>query len=442
MEKNSRKILMPFMLAVCIVWLGACGRGGDTAQGGSAPERKISITYWTHENPAFNEVANRLSQNYMKENPGVNIKLEYFPDLTLKVYSSLSAGTCGDIVEFYGSVLRLAKDGTILPVSESIIDKTTIESMFYPATLQNRLWEGKYYGLPEELNIESPGLLVNTGLLREQNVEIPAAWKANNGPATWTELMNLARSLTIFEGETMKQAGLGVIGGEESALFLSYIWQLGGDYRDPDNMTVSFQTSEAKKAAEFILGLIEGPNAVHSALFSGRFDGFKEGSVAMTICAPWYTAVINQDVPGFQYEYYNLPPFVDGSKPYFVAEGGWGQFVAKTAKNPEECWKFIKFLLQDENLVEWSKSTGNLPSGVKLIEHEFYKSGDGHDVIFRAMLMAEYGQDPGAYTLDPFTIVWDIIPRNLQSINTRQVSVDEGLANIQKESVDLINSLK
>jgi ABC-type glycerol-3-phosphate transport system substrate-binding protein len=439
-------------LLVLILILTACGQQSqDTTPTGqsdntSAPaptnQEKVTIRYWTHENPAFVEIAKKFAADYMAANPNVTIEHEAFTDYSTKFYSAMAAGIEADIMEFYGSPIRFAKGGILLPVDESVITKEELEKSFYPNALQNRLYDGKYYGIPEEINVESPGLLVNTALLKEQGVEIPQSWKDNNGPATWSELMEMAHKLTKVENGKMTQAGLGVVGGEEVSMFLSLIWQQGGDYRDEANNTVNFETKEAKGAVDFIKNLVEGPDAVHSLQFSGRFDGFKEGTVAMTIGAPWATAVINQDMPDFEYEYYNLPAFIDGSKPYFVGEGGWGQIVSARSKAPQESWKFVKYMTSAEKQLEWVKSTGSVPSRMDVSNDEYFTSGDGSKVIARAMKVLDYGRDPGAYTLDPFTLVWDTCYNNLNTITAGQVTTEEGLANMQKAATEMIKNLK
>ena len=435
-------------LAACVLIfsiLTSCSGGGsesgESKSAGNASGDMITITYWTHENPAFVDIAKRFAESYSEENPNITVVHESFADQWTKVYSSLAAGTCGDVVEMYGSTLRFAQGGVLQPVPESVMSNAEIEGTFFPGALSNRLYEGKYYGLPEELNIESPGLLVNMALLRDQGVEIPASWFENLGPKTWDELMQFAHNLTIVDNGVMIQAGLGVVGGEEIAMLLSLIWQYGGDYRDPDNMRVNFHIPEAVKAAEFIMDLLSGPNAVHSATFSPRFGGFMEGTIAMVIGAPWYTAVIDQDVEGFEYEYFNLPPFVDGAKPYFVGEGGWGHWVPKSAANPEACWEFVKYMLNEDNQLEWAQKAGCLPANMKLSKNEYFITGEGRDVLGRAMQIAEFGRDPGSYTIDPATFVWDIGVRELSAITSGQVTIEEGLDSLEAQTNDMIARL-
>lgn len=431
-----KKKTMTAVLLVVVLVLGMIPISSSVA------EKQIELTYWTHSNVAFVGVAEKMCEAYMQANPNVKINYEYFSDLDTKLMSSLAAGTAADVVEKYGSPIRFAKGGLIQPVSEAVMTKEQIESTFYPAAIENRLYNDQYYGLPEEFNVESPGLLVNVALLRDLGIEIPASWDENMGPASWDEIIDLAKQLTVNDGGFLSRSGLGIIGGEEVSMFLSLIWQMGGDYRDPDNMTVHFETEEAKAACEFVMNLITGEDAVHGWTASGRYNGFVEGTVVMTIGAPWYTAVIDQDVPGFEYSYYNLPAFIEGSDPYFLGEGGWGHIVSSSSKNPDAAWEFVKFLLEDENLLEWAKETGCVPSRPDLAQDPYFTEGDGRKAIYPVLQIAQYGRDPGAYTMDSYTMVWDICARNFQAITSEQVSIEDGLKAMQTEVEAMIANLQ
>jgi hypothetical protein len=58
------------------------------------------------------------------------------------------------------------------------------------------------------------------------------------------------------------------------------------------------------------------------------------------------------------------------------------------------------------------------------------------------MKIAGNARDPGCYTLDPATFVWDIGVRSLQAITSGQLSIDAGLATFEKDVNDMINRLQ
>lgn len=436
-----KRITMKVKLCIfCILILGILAACGNGAAGGGTGDQ-ITLTFWTHANPVFEEAARMFADRYSYANPHITIIHESFPELETQLYASMAAGTTGDIVEMFGSVLRFAEGGLLLPVPESVMTVAEIESTFYAGALYNRYLNGRYYGLPAEVNVEAPGLLVNVGILRDMGIEVPQSWRDNDGPASWSEVMDLAHQLTIRSGDTMMQAGLGVVGDLEISMFLSLIFQLGGDYRDPVNSRVNFNTPYGIGAAEFMMDLITGPDAVHSAFFSPRIDGFMEGTVAMLLGAPWNTAWIDHDMPGLEYEYFNLPAFIPGSNPYFLAEGGWGYIVPTTSEHAEECWMFIRYMLEDDSQFEWAIITGNLPANMRVSEFDHFRTGEGRYVIGRAMQMVPYGKDPGTFALDTHQLVWDIGLRNLEAITTEQVSIVEGLQLMEDEANEMIARL-
>lgn len=429
--KNRRQIRKNLVIGCLLLLVVGTLTGGAMA-------KTVTIKLWTHGNPAYVAVAEALTKEFNETHPGIKVVHEYFPDFDPKVYSSFATRTEADIIEMYGSTLRFARGKSIAPVPEFVMTNEEIEATYWPATVVNRFHEGKYYGLPSELNLESPGLLVNMGLMAEAGVEIPAEWDDNLGPASWEELLAFARKLTVIEGRAMRRAGLGVIGGEEAAMLLSLIWQMGGDYRDPDNMKVHFDTPVAREAMQFIMDLIEGPDRVHCPYFSDRFAGFQENTIAMTIGAPWYAAVINQELPGLNYKYYNLPPFIPGSPPLFVGEGGWGLMVSSRSKHQEEAWEYVKWASQKEKQLVWAIRTGSIPARKDLMDDPYFVEGPGRDVFYPALQIAQYAVDPGAYTIDPYQFVWDIVLRNVSAITHKEVSVEEGLRDIENETNQMI----
>ncbi len=133
---------------------------------------KTTLTLWSHPNPAFVAVQEHLVQAFEEEYPDIKIKYEPQPQMDEKMLPAFAAGTVADITEYYGGTTKFAKAGVILSVPEWVKSKKEIEEEYLPQALPNRLWEGKYYGIPEELNITSCGVLVNLGLLEKPFLQL------------------------------------------------------------------------------------------------------------------------------------------------------------------------------------------------------------------------------------------------------------------------------
>lgn len=398
---------------------------------------KTTLTLWSHPNPAYVAVQEHLVQAFEEEYPDIEIKYEVQPQLGEKMLSAFAAGTIADIVEYYGSTTKFAQARVLLPVPDWVKSKKEIEGEYISQSLPNRLWEGKYYGIPEEINIESPGLLINLDLIKKAGLSIPESWYENYGPKTWKELMEFARKLTIFdERGNIKQIGLGIFGdGYIGAKFSSLIFQLGGDYRDAENKVVHFDTAEARGAIEFLRKHGEGPDRVHDIQSTGWYDAFFEGNEAMAIAAPWVAAVIDQSYPDIKYEFFNRPPFIEGSKPYFVAEGGWGMLVAKNTKHPKEAWQYVKFTLQPENHLYWAKGVGSVPSRKDLENDPYFQNSRLWRGVFQIL---PYAKEYGAYMVDTLTVMWGILPSEVSSILLGEKSTEQGLKDMERRINQLI----
>lgn len=436
---KKRKIFIATIIIISLFSVLLTGCNQEKGTNKSENDDQVTITYWTQSTPPYPSTAEKLIEDFEAANPNIKVELESFPEYRTKVNTAFSTKNEPDVLEFYGSSINLAKGGKILPVPEEIMNKEEIENTFHENSLSNRFYDGKYYGLPNEINLESPGLVVNTNLVKKSGLKIPESWIKNNSPATWKELMDFARKLTIIEDGVMKQAGLGVVKGQEESMFLSLIWQLGGDYRDSENMKVNFDTPEGKKAVEFIISTVDGPNRVHDRGFSKRMEGVIGNTIAMTIGAPWYASVLDHDVPDMEYQYLNLPPFIKGAEPNYVAEGGWGYVVSSRTKHPKAAWTFVKFLLKKENQDYWTSAVGAFPSRKDAKAPDYDPNvGSSHKALAISADIVKYGRDPGSYTMDTSQLIWTIVRQNLRAMIQGEVAIEEGLKNMTEEANQMI----
>ena len=102
-------ILLGLLLSVTLI-LTACG-GQEPAPaepaGGDEPaaEEKVSLRLWTHQNNAFNAGYEAIIEDYIKENPNVEITLETFEyDLYIQtLQTAMPAGEEADILQMFGT---------------------------------------------------------------------------------------------------------------------------------------------------------------------------------------------------------------------------------------------------------------------------------------------------------------------------------------------------
>ncbi len=455
--KKTRLPSLLLILVLLVSLAGGCGSGAaiaspsvsaSTVASVAAPSEsaptpnapKGEIVFWTQDTAVWTGWFKPAIETFQKNNPDIKVKVEYFPEFADKLTQAFAAGQQPDVAQTWQGITNWAKAGSISAVPDSFMTKADIVKTYFEGALKNKVFNGKYYGLPCEINVESPGLLVNMGILEKMGKKLPDGWVANNGPKSWEELRAFAKELTITDGGQITQSGLAYTYAQWEAMFLSLIWQYGGDYRDEAGKTVKFDTPEARKAAEFLLKYCNGADAISNKGVS-RFDVFTQGLAAMCVGAPWYAGSMATDAPDIKYQYFNLPAFVDGAKPYCVANGGWGYIVSSKAKSPDAAWEFVRQMTTPENIGSWALACGTL--GARQDTKSDLKYDPNVGSVEKALSISQdilqYGREDGAYMLDPSTLVYTIVRQQLRNM-LETGDIDTALKTMEKEGNELIQT--
>jgi ABC-type glycerol-3-phosphate transport system substrate-binding protein len=373
------------------------------------------LTFWTQDSEVWSNWFQPAIEGFREKYPNIKITDEYFPSFSDKLTQAFAAGQQPDVAQTWQGVNEWAKAGKLLPVPASL----GLVENYLPGALESKMYDGQYYCVPSEINIESPSLFVNMDILAEAGVSLPEGWVENNGPKNWEELLAFAKSLTIIEDGAVMRSGLAYNYAQWEATFASLIWQFGGDYRDAANGVVHFNTPEAKKALEFLLKYSnpEDPDCI-SDKGNSRYDLFVQGSAAMCIGAPWYAGGFAVDCPDTNYQVFNMPAFVEGSDPYCMATGGWGYIVSSTTKYPEAAWAFVDYMNNPENVGSWAINCGTLAARKDAVMDLTYDPEVGS--VSKALSIAKdilpFGQEDGAYTLSPSKLIYNIVRLQMQQV--------------------------
>ena len=450
MNRTIKRIIASFLSISMLAGCGGSSGGNDTgstaASGGSGEGSDISgkITFWTQDTMTWQTYFGNALERFREAYPNVEVDEEYFSDFSDKLTQSFAADTEADVIFTYNSVQDWANAGKLLEVPDSVYSADEMKSTFYEGAYSSKIFDGKFYAVPDEISVESPTLYVNMTKLNELGVSLPDGWVENNGPSSWEELVDFAKSLTVRDGSgNITQAGLSYTYAQWEAMFLSLIWQYGGDYRDEANDTVHFQTDEAKKALEFMLRY-EGTG--EDALCSGtgsRYDEFVQGTAVMCVGAPWYAGSFEVDIPDVEYQCFNMPSYVDGAEPISLASGGWAYTVTNNCKDQDAAWAFVKFMTSAEEVGDWAITTGALPSrSDALADLDFDKNtGSVNKAIGITTEVLPYAQEDGAYLMTPSTLTYSIIREAIYQL-MEDGDIDACLETIQTQAETMIEENK
>lgn len=414
MKKRTVALMLTAVMAASV--LSGCGGGKKWEDG----DGKIDgdLTFWTQDTEPWKTYFEPAIEEFKKAYPDVNVEVEYFADFADKTNQAFAAGEEADVIQTYNSISDWAKAGKLAEVPDSVISKEELESVYYESALKNKQYDGKYYCIPSEINVESPSLYVNMDILKEEGVELPKSWIENNGPANFEELLEVANKLTVKDGNgDVTRSGLAYTYAQWEANFLSLIMQCGGDYKDEANNQVHFVTDEAKKAAELLLKYCQGPDAV-SDDGDSRYDLFVQGTAAMCVGAPWYAGSFAIDIPDTNWQVFNMPAWVEGAEPVSIGTGGWGYMVSEKCENKEAAWAFVKFMTSAEQTGKWALTTGALPARTDSLTDLEYDANVGS--VNKALAIVKdvlpFAVEEGAYMGTPSTLTYTIVREKLRQL--------------------------
>lgn len=430
-----KKIIALMLVAVMVLgcFAGCSGGGSD----------KTVVTFWTQDTVSWQAYFEPAIARFEAENEDIEIRVEYFADFAEKINQSFNAGTEANVIFTYSSIGEFASAGKLQEVPSDVYTTEEMETLFYSGATANKIVDGKYYAVSDEINVESPSLYVNMTKLNELGVALPEGWVENNGPSSWAELLEFAKSLTVKDDNgNITQAGLGYCYAQWESMFESLIWQYGGEFRDEANTTVHFETEEAKQALEFMLNYLGTGDDAICAGNNSRYTEFVEGTAVMCVGAPWYAGGFDVDIPDTEYQVFNMPAYVDGAEPVSLATGGWAYVVSSQCDEATSAaaWKFVKYMTSAYEVGEWALTTGALPSRVDSLTDLDYDANTGsiEKAIAIATEILPYAEEDGAYMLTPSTLTYTIIREALYTL-MEDGDIDACLATIQSQAETMLD---
>lgn len=409
-------ICMLFLLIGC-----AKNDGSDASATSAGSTGKTKLVFWSHQEDAIMNAYKALIAKYQSLHPDIEIAYQTFPyDVyNQKLKASFSAKNPPDIAEMFGTwVPEYSRNGALVEIPEA----EQLRQEYYEAPLGGYTLNDKLYGLPLEFNIENGGMLIHPQMLKDQGIATP--------PATWDELVEDAKKLTVRDANGIKVKGFDFVSSDNITFtFLSLILQQNGKYWG-DNDHVNFQTPEAQKAMTALTSLIATDKVADLTTFGGELDTsdyFFQGSSAMTYRGPWTIAAGLNTYKVKDFEYVPVPSFTT-NPPSYAAESGWGLVASQKGKHQEAAVDFIKFMSSDENLLEWNQGTFTVPAKKAVAQNPDYVKANPY--MKTSLDILELGQWIGPIADRDF--FFKTINDHFQLMATGQESVESGLQQIEK----------
>lgn len=351
-----------FMCLICLFL-----SSGLAFAGGEKKEIGGEITFWAMPNAPDETHIPWVEQKAeeFKDQTGVEVKFEVvgWSDAWPRISSAIATGEGADVFQV-GTTWnpQFAATGGL---EEITIREFGGANAFMKANLDSTTYKDKYYGVP--WFAETRVLFYNKDMFKKAGVQ---------PPKTHDELMIVGKKIvaTLGEGSAISLAGTNAWDLLHNWSII--LWANGGTLLSADNKKATFNSPEGVTAMKWYVNLVKSGLASPACAEYNQPQAdaaFINENVAMCYMGPWNIANIEQENPTLNFDVVE-PPVGPKGKASF--SGGSNLVILKASRNKEAAKEWIKFILKDENLVDYTKNLSHmLPATKKAYDDPYYTTG-------------------------------------------------------------------
>ena len=324
--KKKIKLAMIGMTAV-LFGLTACGnKQEETSKGG-----KTTIRFASWDTADDVDAQQKLVDKFNEEHPDIQVVLEaYGSDFDTKISASMGSGDAPDVMYMWN--YPAYHEG--LEPLDSYIEKEgeDYKKNFYSTLWNYNSYDGQIYGLP--VGFTTHCVYYNKDLFEQAGVEAP------KGDWTWEDLKEKAK--VIYEKTGVK--GFSFSMKPDPYDYEMYLWSNGTAYCDKDGKMEGYVDSDKALETYKMFQDMEKDGYAVATEKSGS-DEFQAGQTGMFVYGAW--AVKKYTEEGVNFGLAKLPSF--GSEKSASILSSSGVAIAKSSKNKEAAWEFVKFWTSEES---------------------------------------------------------------------------------------------
>lgn len=324
--KKRIKLAMLGMTAV-LFGLTACGNKQEAA----SKEGKTTIRFASWDTADDVDAQQKMVDKFNEEHPDIQVVLEaYGSDFDTKISASMGSGDAPDVMYMWN--YPAYHDG--LEPLDSYIEKEgeDYKKNFYSTLWNYNSYDGQIYGLP--VGFTTHCVYYNKDLFEKAGVEEPKdGW-------TWEDLEEKAKKINEATGVK----GFSFSMKPDPYDYEMYLWSNGTAYCDKDGKMEGYVDSDkALETYKMFQDMEKDGYAVATEKSGG--DEFQAGQTGMFVYGAW--AVKKYTEEGVNFGLAKLPSF--GSEKSASILSSSGVAIAKSSKNKEAAWEFVKFWTSEES---------------------------------------------------------------------------------------------
>jgi sn-glycerol 3-phosphate transport system substrate-binding protein len=294
-----------------------------------------------------------LADDYMAQHPDVKVSPVFagtYPETITKTLTAVKGGNPPPLSMVGAVNVFLLLDEEVIEPFEAVMSEAEAKAWFdgfLPAYVNDTTIDGKHYGVPFQRS--TPVLYWNKDAFKAAGLdpEVP--------PATWTEMLEMARKLTLKDAAgNVTQWGVRI--PSTIWLYQAMANEAGDLLASADGKITYFDSPGAIKALEFLVQLAkDGVMTPGIADWGATPKSFFESNSAIIWTTTGNLTNIRKNAP-FPFGLAMLPADVRRG----AVTGGGSFFLFKDA-SPEEktaAVEFLKWLTAPEQAARWSIGTG------------------------------------------------------------------------------------
>lgn len=327
---------------------------------------KEKVVHWMHHSPARAELITQMAEEFMAENPDIEIEIQTIPygEYKTKLLAAIAAGSGPDVAQIPANAMtEFYNYGLIQPFPANVLSAEYMQANCVPSVIEKLVIEDELYALPTD--VQTIVLFYNPVLFEQAGLD------PNTPPKDWNELIEFAKKLTIWEDGKMIQSGLG-IGGYDPVME-SFMRSAGATFWANDD-EIKYEEAQLKGLKFFTDAVTV--DKVYVSEFGSRWTGFRQVKEAMVF---GHGAMVGSfRVGGREDLVFNTAPIPANPETgeTVTTLTSWALVIMNECEADEAAAKWLKYATSSKAQKLWFNTTGELPSFKSVIEDEEYQDNE------------------------------------------------------------------
>lgn len=360
MKRQHKVVGLVASAAIAAMTLAGCSSGGDSPGNGAEESNEITVAAqaWMVEKFHLADMV----EKFEAANPGKTVNVVEYPDNQALSNFALQWSqnkSSQDVVVVDGAsvaVQFLAKDLIIDFNKTNFFEGATAKDKFIGETLKFDSLGDVQFAIPiglETYNISANKTFFAEAGLLDANGDIPA-------PKDWDELYEMAKAMTVKDGNTVTRPGMTIQWGPNAMSTMIAVEQaVRGSFYKSDGKTLTFDTPEMREVLEiWKKGVTEGVFSIDT--FANKDAGrsnFNAGNIPMVLETAAHVPEAAPTIGVDNSVVLAMPGSLENGSYGFTA----GIIVPSASKNQALALRFIQEAMMSEVQVDVGLEWGKLP---------------------------------------------------------------------------------